>query len=49
MPAGGSGQLEIEFHTDMRPGESIKTIYVYTNDPGNKVIKITVKATVKDE
>jgi hypothetical protein len=33
----------------MRPGETVKTIYVYTNDTENKVIKITVKATVKDE
>lgn len=46
IPAGGSGKLEIELHTDANPGEMIRTIKVYTNDPDNKQIKIVVKATV---
>jgi len=33
----------------MRPGEIEKTIYVYTNDPDKAVIRIIIKATVKDE
>lgn len=46
IPAGGSGKLEIELHTNPNPGEMIRTIKVYTNDPDNKLIKIVVKATV---
>ena len=49
IPAGGSGKLEIELHTDMKIGEIIKTIYVYTNDPDHKMIKLVIKATVLDE
>jgi len=33
----------------MRTGDVLKTIFVYTNDPDHKIIKIIVKATVKDE
>jgi len=33
----------------MRTGDIIKTIYVFTNDPDHKQIKIIVKATVTDE
>lgn len=46
IPAGGSGKLEIELHTNANPGEMIRTIKVYTNDPDSKLIKIIVKATV---
>jgi len=33
----------------MKTGEIVKTIYVFTNDPDHKQIKIIVKATVLDE
>ena len=46
IPAGAGGKLEIELHTDTMPGEIIRTVKVYTNDPDNKIIKIVVKATV---
>ena len=40
IPAGGSGKLEVEIHTDMKTGEIVKTIQVFTNDPDHKMIKI---------
>ena len=48
IPAGGNGKLEIELEADSS-GEMIRKIYVYTNDPNNEMITITVKATVIDE
>jgi hypothetical protein len=33
----------------MKTGDIVKTVYVYTNDPDHKVVKIIVKAAVIDE
>ena len=46
IPAGGSGQLNVELHTDEREGEMTKTISVFTNDPVKGIIKISIKANV---
>jgi len=49
VPAGGSGKIDVELHANPYSGEMVKTIYVYTNDPKNNMITITLKAAVIDE
>lgn len=43
---GEGGVIEIEFHTDPRPGKPRKMLNVVTNDPENPKIALTVKANV---
>ncbi|MBN2161148.1 MAG: DUF1573 domain-containing protein [Spirochaetes bacterium] len=43
---GGDGVLEIHFNSEDYSNEVIKYIYIYTNDPKNEVVEITIKAVV---
>ena len=48
IQAGGSGELEVELSADPGSGKIEKVIYVFTNDPVHRIIKIILKATVTD-
>ncbi|MBN1496891.1 MAG: DUF1573 domain-containing protein [Spirochaetes bacterium] len=47
MPAGGSGQIEVTFKTGAHTGKMSKSIIVYSNDPVQKTVRLTVSATVQ--
>ncbi|MCU0847425.1 MAG: DUF1573 domain-containing protein [Spirochaetes bacterium] len=46
VPAGGRGEIEITLKTSSYPGPLNKSIYIYSNDGENKVIRLTVSADV---
>jgi len=43
---GESGHVSVRYHVSTRPGSSRKNVYVNTNDPNNRRMKLTVQATV---
>ena len=43
---GRSGTLEVEYHAAAEPGTMERDLYLYTNDPNNEVIPLTIKAEV---
>lgn len=46
IPAGGGGKLEVELNTDYDEGKIKKKIFVYSNDPVNAMVELTVQADV---
>lgn len=46
MP-GGSGEIEVTFDSTGRLGRQSKSIYVYSNDPNEKVSKFTINGFIK--
>jgi len=43
---GGSGMVRVTYNTEGRPNEFLKTITVYSNDPNNSVVILTIKGNV---
>jgi hypothetical protein len=47
IPAAGKLDVKYSFNSLGLDGETVKYLYVYTNDPGNLTIKVTLKASVE--
>lgn len=47
IPPGGEGKIVLKVDTKRFKGSINKTARVYTNDPGNKIVKISLSAFVK--
>ena len=48
IPAGESGSIEVAFHTLTFKDAVIKSVYVYTNDRNNEIVKIKLTANVME-
>ena len=44
--SGASGALEIDYPASAYPGSMTKNLYLYTNDPDQSVVTLTIKATI---
>lgn len=49
IPPGGSGEVSATFDSTRFRGNVAKTVYVYTNDPMQKVTQLHLRGTVKQE
>jgi len=49
IPPGGEGEIEVTFNTGSKKGQQKKTITITSNDPVNKIAKITVLAFIEVE
>ena len=47
IPPGGEGRIWLNVNTKGFKGNINKTALVYTNDPGNKIVRISLRAFVK--
>lgn len=43
---GESGTLKVSFHASKRPGETQKRLTMFTNDPENEKVRLTIKAEI---
>ncbi len=49
VPPGERGAIRVAYHTNGRPGHTIKTVTVVTNDPDNQQVVLTFEADVVRE
>lgn len=47
IPPGGEGKIEIKVRTKGYHGTIHKRVRVYTNDPANNIVKLSIKALVE--
>lgn len=43
---GGTGMIKVTYNTEGRPNEFLKTITIYSNDPNNAVVILSIKGNV---